>query len=61
MSLGQQHIGAGWRKPFNPFEAFGRQSDAIIDQIQPILVIAAAAAVAVQESTTDIGVKGLGG
>jgi hypothetical protein len=61
MSLGQQHIGAGRRKPFNPFEAFGRQTDAIIDQVQPILVIAAAAAVPIQKSATNIGVKGLGG
>ena len=58
--LGQQRIGAGRRKPFNLFEVFGRQTDAIVDQVQPILVIPAAAAVPVEESATDIGVKGLG-
>ena len=59
MALGQQYIGAGRRKPFDLFEAFGRQPDAIIDQVQPAFVIAAAAAVSVEESATNVGVKGL--
>ena len=61
VSLRQQHIGAGWRQPFNLFEAYGRQPDAIIDQVQPMLIIAAAASLPVQQAATDIGVKGLGG
>jgi len=61
VSLGQQHIGTGRRKPFDLFEAFGRQLDAIINQFQPMLIIAAAASLAVQQSATNIGVKGLDG
>src|SRR5262249_8016469 len=61
MPLGQQHIGAGWRKPLNLFEAFGRQADAVIDQVEPILVVAAAATVCAEQSATYISIKDLGG
>src|ERR1700721_3134551 len=58
LALGQPHIGAGRRQPGDGLEASRRQPHAIIDLFEPMLVVAAATGVSVQQPATDIGVVG---
>src|SRR5262249_6338092 len=59
-AFGEQHIGARRRQPFDAFEILRRQPDAIVDTFESVLIVAAAAAMPVQQPASYIGVESHG-
>src|SRR5690348_1970741 len=54
-ALREEAIGAGRRQPTKLADVFRLQADAVVDLVRAALIVAAAAALAVEQTATDIG------
>src|ERR1700728_663345 len=58
LTLGEQHVGAGWRQPGNGLQGLRCKAHAVIHEFLAVPIIAAAAGLAVKQPAADIGVIG---